>query len=159
MYRLRHFSNLDTPHLVDVWKSQPALRGIANPIRAWDFEQLVLSRQYFDRAGLIVAQRDGEIVGFAHGGFGPDEANQEVDTSWGVTAMLMVRPEEHGSSLGAELLAASEEYLRGRGAKVLYAGCVRPLNPFYQGLYGGSEMPGTLESDTFRLELYRNYGY
>ena len=63
--------------------------------------------------------------------------------------MIIVAPEEQDGPLGEQLLAASEDYLRQRGAKLLYAGCVKPLNPFYRGLYGGSEMPGTLVSIVF----------
>ena len=51
------------------------------------------------------------------------------------------------TALADELLARSEVYLRERGAKVIYAGGIRPLNGFYLGLYGGSELPGVLVTD------------
>jgi ribosomal protein S18 acetylase RimI-like enzyme len=61
--------------------------------------------------------------------------------------------------VAGELLRRSEDYLRGRGAQVLYAGAVRPLNPFYLGLYGGSELPGVLDSDLGMQRLYLAHGY
>jgi ribosomal protein S18 acetylase RimI-like enzyme len=61
--------------------------------------------------------------------------------------MLMVQGAEQNAALADELLAASEAYMRGRGAQVLYAGGINPLNSFYLGLYGGSEIPGVLRTD------------
>ena len=49
--------------------------------------------------------------------------------------------------------------MRRRGAKVLYGGGIRPLNPFYLGLYGGSELPGVLDSVAVACNLYRDHGY
>ena len=42
---------------------------------------------------------------------------------------------------------------------MLYGGAVWPLDPFYLGLYGGSGLPGVLDSDTVARELYRLHGY
>ena len=102
---------------------------------------------HFDRHGLIVATRDETPVGFVHAGFGPSDDGLSLDTSMGTTHILMVDPAERESTLADELLAASEDYLRSRGATVIYAGGINPLNSFYLGLYGGSEIPGVLQSD------------
>ncbi len=45
------------------------------------------------------------------------------------------------------------------GAKVIYAGGIRPLNAFYLGLYGGSELPGVLASDKVFNEACLERGY
>ena len=42
---------------------------------------------------------------------------------------------------------------------MLFGGGLAPLNPFYLGLYGGSEPPGVLESDTLANQLYPAHGY
>ena len=42
---------------------------------------------------------------------------------------------------------------------MLYGGGIKPLNPFYSGLYGGSELPGILDSDPQTQELFRTRGY
>lgn len=130
-----------------------------HPINAGMLEELVYCKPYFDPHGLIVATRDEQVVGFVHAGFGPHDDAPATDTELGVTCMLMVHPQEATSRLTAELLAQSEEYQRLRGAKVLYAGGIHPLNPFYLGLYGGSELPGVLVTDTDRHDAYRDAGY
>ncbi len=147
VYRLRPFLNSDPPHLAAIWRNQPPQRGLLQPITAALLEYGVFSKMNFDRRGLIVATRDGTPVGFVHGGFGPSDDGLSLDTSLGTTHILMVDPAERESTLPDELLAAGEEYLRGRGASVLYAGGINPLNSFYLGLYGGSEIPGVLQSD------------
>jgi ribosomal protein S18 acetylase RimI-like enzyme len=48
--------------------------------------------------------------------------------------------------LGRGLIDEAERYLRRHGAEVVYAGGQYPLNPFYWGLYGGSEWAGILSS-------------
>ncbi len=49
--------------------------------------------------------------------------------------------------------------LRGRGARVLYGGGLAPLDPFYLGLYGGSELPGVLDSDATARQTFAARGY
>ena len=159
MYQFRPFYNSDPPLLTEIWNAQPRLRGLAQPITTSQFEDGILSKSYFDRQGLIVATKEDRPVGFAHAGFGPADDGTSIDTEFGVTCMVVVRPEEQASNLGLELLAQSEAYLRNRGAKVLYGGGIRPLNPFYLGYYGGSELPGILCSDVWRQELFRAAGY
>jgi GNAT superfamily N-acetyltransferase len=145
--------------LAEIWRSQPPERGLVQPVSADLLEQLVLAKPYFDNAGMIVAVDDGVPIGFAHAGFGPTDDEQHVSTAMGTTCMLMVRANYQRQGIGAELLARSEHYLQGRGSKVLYAGCIRPLNAFYLGLYGGSEMPGVLDSNPNAQQLFRAQGY
>lgn len=129
------------------------------PMSAGLFENFVLSKPYFDNAGLIVATDNRQPVGFAHAGFGPTEDGGALSTAWGVTCMLMVLPTHRGRGIGSTLLEQSERYLRSRGAQVLYGGGIHPLDPFYLGLYGGSELPGVLASDADAQRRYRAAGY
>ncbi len=129
------------------------------PMSAAVLDHLVLSKPYFDREGLIVAVDGPRVVGFVHGGFGPNDDESGLSTQLGVTCMLMVRTEYRRLGIGSGLLAESEKYLRSRGAQVLYGGGIRPLVPFYLGLYGGSELPGVLDSDVEAQQLYRSGGY
>jgi len=73
--------------------------------------------------------------------------------------MVMVRSDHRRLGIGRRLLELAEQYLHSRGAKVVYGGGIRPLNPFYLGLYGGSELPGVLESDVEAQQLYQAGGY
>ena len=71
----------------------------------------------------------------------------------------MVRPDCDEAQVAAGLLDHSEAYLKRRDAKVIYGGEIRPLNGFYLGLYGGSELPGVLETDTVSQQAFQSHGY
>ncbi|WP_146588261.1 GNAT family N-acetyltransferase [Posidoniimonas polymericola] len=129
------------------------------PVSSPLLEQLLFSKQTFDPEGMIVACRNGRPIGFAHGGFGPSDDGSSIDYSMGATQMLMTLPTMRSPELIADLLAASEEYLRSRGAKVLYGGGMRPLDGFYLGLYGGSELSGVLESDRLMTDAFQQSSY
>lgn len=156
---LRAFRNSDPPAIVEIWRSQPAQRGLMQPLTVAHLESLVLSKPYFDADGMIVACEAGTPVGFVHAGFGAAQGEAGLDKQLGATYVLQTRPAHRHNDTPARLLAAAEQYLRSRGAEVLYAGGIRPLNAFYLGLYGGSELPGTLDSDLLSQDLFRQHGY
>jgi GNAT superfamily N-acetyltransferase len=159
MLSYRTFRNTDPPVLTAIWRSRSGQRELMGPVSADLFEQLVFAKLYFDYAGLIVAREDDRPVGFAHAAFGPDAAESHVSTELGVTCMVIVRPDCAEAEVASGLLGRCEQYLRQRGAKVLYGGGIRPLNPFYLGLYGGSELPGVLDCDLVAQQLYTSHGY
>jgi ribosomal protein S18 acetylase RimI-like enzyme len=123
------------------------------------FEQLIYSRPYFDPAGLIVALFNDIPVGFVHAGFGANDDETAISYDIGTTYQLAIRSDHRDGPLARELLERSEAYLRARGAKVIYAGGIRPLNGFYLGLYGGSELPGILVSDALFHAACQQSGY
>ena len=163
MLKIRPFRNSDPPHLAAIWRSQPPQRGLAQPMNASILELCVFSKQFFDPEGLLVAERDGAPIGFAHAAFGPHEKCGEVaeglDMSIGSTQLLLLHPDAADDSVADALIEQSEEYQRRRGATVHYAGGLCPLNGFYMGLYGGSELPGILDSDPTQAEHFRRNGY
>jgi len=118
-----------------------------------------MSRLYFEPGGLWLAWEDDRPLGMAHAGFGPDSHDQWIDTEMGTTCLLLTRPDCNRDEVAGGLLRRCEEYLLSRGAKVLYGGGIRPLNPFYLGLYGGSELPGILASDTVACRAMESHGY
>ncbi len=157
MYCFRPFHNADPPHLLSIWGSQTPRRGLAQPLTLQQLEHSVFSKQYFDRKNLIVATQQDIPVGFAHVGFGPAEDRRWLDYSMGTTHLLMVRGDLWHTDLADQLLHKAEDRLRELGTKVLYGGGIAPLNGFYLGLYGGSELPGVLISDEpFKALLLRN---
>jgi ribosomal protein S18 acetylase RimI-like enzyme len=147
--RFRPFRNSDPPALVKLWNRTVPEPGAARPLSVYELDTHALGLAYFEAAGLIVAERDGQIVGFVHAGFGPElpvESSQpfQLSRDMGTVAMLVVDPMESDSELAGGLIRAAEQYLQTRGARVVYAGGLFPLNPFYWGLYGGSEGSGIL---------------
>lgn len=153
------FRNTDPPVITALWRSRAGQPGLL-PVVSMDlFEQLVFAKLYFDYDGLIVARDDGRPVGFAHAGFGANEARNGISTDAGVICLVLVRPGCAEAEVAAGLLEQCERYLRGRGAKMLYGGGLRPFNPFYVGLYGGSELPGVLDSDAVARQVFAAHGY
>ena len=131
----------------------------AHPLTVEAFERLILGKLYFDRDGLLVAECDGQVVGLAHGGFGPDEEQTDLDHTFGTISVVVVHPAHRRRGLGCRLLQAVEQYLHGRGSTTIYAMGMWPVCPFYVGLYGGSEMAGVLSSNAPTIALLRRCAY
>lgn len=159
MIQFRPFRNTDPPLLADLWCSQPPQRALAQPMTTTLFEQKVLSKPYFDREGLIVAMDGARMIGFAHAAFGPTPDGAALDTGTGTTCLLLVGRHADRLQVARQLLLHCEQYLASRGAQTWLAGCVRPVNPFYQGLYGDTDSPGIFESDTEAVRLFQACGY
>ena len=159
MLRFRTFCNSDPPLLAEIWRSRGSPHGLPCVVTSGLLEQFVFSRPYFDYEGLIIAIDGERAVGFAHAGFGPNQAKDAISTELGTTCLLMVCPDCAEAKVAAGLLEKSEEYLLRRGTKVIYGGAIAPLNAFYLGLYGGSELPGVLQSDAVSRNIYNASGY
>jgi GNAT superfamily N-acetyltransferase len=159
MLTYRTFRNTDPPVLAALWRSRAGQPGLFQPVSADLLEQLVFAKLYFDYGGLLLAWDDGEPVGFAHAGFGPNAERNWISAEAGVTCVLVVRPGCAEAEVSGGLLERSEQYLHGRGARVLYGGGLAPLSPFYVGLYGGSELPGVLDSDTVARQTFAAHAY
>jgi ribosomal protein S18 acetylase RimI-like enzyme len=155
----RTFRNTDPPGLVTVWNESLTARGavpIPTPVA---LEEYVFAKPYFDPAGLVLALDDGLPVGFAHAGFGTEASESRLVRDTGVVCIVAVRPAYRRRGIGSELLRRCESYLTERGATVLCAGPMSPLNPFYLGLYGGSDSAGFLDSDVLAQGFLRRWGY
>ncbi len=149
MIHYRPFRNDDPPILARLWNDGVPEAVAAAPLRIHELDDHAFNSTLFDPAGLIMAERDGRPAGFVHAGFGPDEADPAapgLDRSLGVVAALVVPRGEGEEEVALGLVIEAERYLRRRGAQVLYGGGLRPLNPFYWGLYGGSEAAGVPSS-------------
>jgi ribosomal protein S18 acetylase RimI-like enzyme len=155
----RNFRNDDPPRLVEVWNEAFVGRGGVRLRNSSPLERHVFAKPYFDPAGLFLAEEDGQCVGFAHAGFGANESETALSYAKGVTCVLGVRPTHRRRGIGSELLRRCENYLREHEATTLYAGQMRPLDPFYLGLYGGSELPGFLLSDPAAAPFFEVHGY
>lgn len=154
MIRYRSFRNTDTPGLSELWRGSGAGRGLMQPMSADLWEQMVFAKPYFDRHGMIVADEEGKLVGCVHAAFGPTLSGDALCYQQGVICLLMVRPDFRRRGVASTLLQLAERYLLERGARQVFAGGYRPLNPFYLGLYGGSNTPGVLASVSGAAEFF-----
>jgi hypothetical protein len=155
----RPFLNGDVLDLVKIWKNHGPDSALTADISIDLFERLVLSKPYFDREGLIVAVEKNCVAGFVHAGFGPNEEESQLDFHRGVISMLLVHNDCKHQEVADDLLQRAELYLNDRGAKEIYAAGFGNVCPFYLGLYGGSQLPGILESDTARSNLFERNNY
>jgi ribosomal protein S18 acetylase RimI-like enzyme len=162
--RYRPFRNSDPPALVRLWNQGVPEEGAVRPLRVHELDVHAFGSVYFERAGLIVAERDGRVIGYAHAGFGPDQPVEStvpfvLDRSLGTIAMLVVESSPDAPEVAQGLILQAEHYLRQAGANVLYAGGQFPLNPFYWGLYAGSEGSGVLPWHPVFPQLLISMGY
>src|SRR5262249_52669988 len=155
----RTFRNGDPPGLVHVWNDAFTGRGTVPLRNTTLLEYFVLAKSYFDPAALQVALDDRQLVGWALSGFAPDAARRALDPTIGVLCALGVLPSYRRRGIGTELLRRSEDYLRQRGARTLYAGALPPANPYGFGLYGGSQSAGFLESNDTIGPFLKKRGY
>jgi ribosomal protein S18 acetylase RimI-like enzyme len=160
LIRYRTFRNGDPPSILGLWNRSAQTRGFGRLAGCDNLESLLFSKPFFDPAGLQLAfANDDHLVGLCHAGFGCDETQSRLDRSMGVVCMLLVDPEYRCQGIGSRLLEMGQSYLRAQGALVQYVGAIHPINPFYLGMYGGSEMPGILESDASAGEFVKRRGY
>jgi len=155
----RTFRNNDSPGLVAIWNEAFTSRGEVHLRHSSPLESYVFAKPYFDPAGLFLAIEDDVPVGFAHAGFGPNSTYTALSRSEGVICVVGVRPSHRRRGIGSELLRSCESYLVRNGAQTVYAGPAAPINPFYFALYGGSELPGFLDSDAQAGPFLRRNGY
>jgi len=155
----RTFRNYDPPGLASIWNEAFTGRGGVRLRHSSPLENYVFAKPYFDPQGLVVAVDGDQLAGFAHAGFGTNAEQSALSVEAGVVCAVGVRPAYSRRGVGTELLTRCESYLTGRGAKTLYAGPMLPYNPFYFGLYGGSDLPGHLASDPSTEPFLRRHGY
>lgn len=156
---IRPFRNTDPQALVELWRTLPALRARAQNFSTDLLERLILDKAYFTRDALLVAERDGKACGFVLTGNGPSADGGGVDVRRGAIFVLAVAPAADEADVARQLIAAAEERLRATGAEEIVAGGATPGHAYCLGLYGGSEVPGLLESDATALSYFLAAGY
>ena len=159
MIEYRQFKNTDPPQVLRLWHECQLGRGAAAGLRCDEFDELVFAQTFFDPAGLILAWQEGKAVGFVHAGFGASEDRSWLSTSEGVICAVMVHPSARRQGIGRELVRRAEQYLRDRGSQKIFAGPAEPRDPFYCGIYGGSQSAGFLQSDPAAAPFFARLGY
>lgn len=155
----RPFHNSDPSKLVDLWHQCRLGRGAAAGFSYDAFELMNFAQPYFDSNGLIVAYDGSNAAGFVHAGFGANPTGEGLSYESGVICAVMVHPDYRRQGIGAELVSRAERYLESAGAQTIFAGPAEPRDPYYVGLYGGSQPSGFLESDSAADPFFRAAGY
>jgi ribosomal protein S18 acetylase RimI-like enzyme len=156
----RRSRNTDPPALLEVWNETVTGRG-GFPLRSTSqLERWLFSRPYFDLSDISVAidSESNKIVGFSLSGFAPDEERSQL-TSKGVICSILVRPSFRKQGIGKALLSHAEESLKQRGATEILIGSQWPNNPYLFGIYGGSNSPGILGSESDAQGFLNKLGY
>ena len=159
MIAFRCFRNDDPPRLADVWRNADLGPGAMQPMTVSHLEACVFSKPYFEREGLVLALDGDRAVGFAHASFAPSADRGSLDTTTGTTLLVVVAPHEREDEIAAGLIARCEDYLRQRGARTVLGGGSAEMTGFYLGLYGGSDIPGILDSSPAMQRAFRAAGY
>ncbi len=159
MLLYRSFRNSDPPRLLELWQTCQLGRGAALGITSDAFEILNFSQSYFEPRHLTIAFDDDKAVGFVHCGFGFDENRSELSGELGVICAVVVHPDYRRRGIGRQLIAMAEKTLAESGTQVVHAGAAEPRDPYYFGLYGGSQPAGFLESDPSAAPFFQAIGY
>jgi GNAT superfamily N-acetyltransferase len=159
MIEFRCFRNDDPPRLAEIWRAADLGPCAMQPMTAALLEAGVFSKPYFDRQGLFVALEDGRPVGFAHAAFGPTTDRSALDTTTGTTLLVVVVPHADAAAISRSLIERCEGYLACRGAQVVLGGGAPDMGGFYLGLYGGSDIPGVLDSSPAMQAAFVEAGY
>ena len=159
MISYRPFRNGDPPAVVRLWNAAGLGRGAVGGATVELFDHLLFAQQHFRRESMILAERDGAVVGAALCGFGPAAGGERLDRARGVVAAVLVEPGVRRRGVGRELVDRAVAALRAGGAETISAGQAPPVDPFLVGLYGGSEPAGFLDSDPAAAGLMAACGF
>ena len=159
MIDYRTFRNWDPPQLLQLWNRSGLGRGAATGISLDLLELLLFCHPYFDSRGLVLACLDKTVIGMAHAGFGCLENQTDLCRTDGVICQVIVDPDHRRQGIGRELVDRAQRYLISSGATRIHAGSGPGRDPFYCGLYGGSEAAGFLSSETGVAEFLDTCGF
>ncbi|QFU84898.1 GNAT family N-acetyltransferase [Natronorubrum aibiense] len=118
----------------------------------WYSDDLVRDSIIWSRALMLVAERDDEVVGFAHAVWDPDDNEGNI-------LRVYVAPDHRNEGLGRQLLEATRDRLVEQGVERLNAMVLEanePGNAFYRGF--GFEQ-ATTEPITIGEETYTECTY
>ena len=159
MVEYRTFQNADPPALVALWHACELGRGSARGFTYDALDSLNFAQPYFDANDLIIACSDNQIIGMVHVGFGCDESKSRLSKDHGIICIVLVHPEHRRRGIGRELISRANARLSKAGAKHIQAGPAPAADPFYFGLYGGSQPSGFLQSDANADPFFHSLGY
>lgn len=122
----------------------------------------------FDPGGFIVAEKDGEIVGFVHAGVRNETFCKTAYPDWpggseGYVGMIAVAAPARRNGVGTALMNAAKKYLYGTTRIIVDGQC---LNPFYgnsagpaPALWGTTEGASVPSGDQAVRALFDKFGF
>lgn len=160
----RKFKNMDVRGICHVWNKSCYAKIKGKTIHGSQFKQLVTSKLFFEPELLVVAVEpfeepdpnglfDGQIVGFVHGGFAPNQEMNGCDRSAGYVAMLVSEEREDQQEILVRLLCEMEKIFFQMGIRTVYVGAVYPNAPFYTNEIFDSEQNGIAENDPYLPQI------
>ncbi|ELY49452.1 GNAT family N-acetyltransferase [Natronorubrum sulfidifaciens] len=126
--------------------------SIQDGLDEWYSDDLVRDSIIWSRALMLVAERDDEVVGFAH-------AIREDDDNEGNILRVYVAPDHRSDGLGRQLLEETRDRLVEQGVERINAMVLEanePGNAFYRG-FGFEQV--TTDSITIGEETYTECTY
>jgi hypothetical protein len=131
---IRTFRNTDIESLCRVWNAHYSDFGFTAHVDALRVELCSLAKPYFVERHLLVAEHDGQVVGFLHIGPTANGDLSDIATDAATVSALCVVPCEREKLVASALLVAADSVLRELGSKTCSFKPLLPNCPFYLGL-------------------------
>lgn len=145
---VRPFENTDTADVCRLFRAHHAAAGLFVEATPMSFDLCIFSKPYFDPAELMVAESDtGELFGFVHVAFGPNEDLSGLNTRDGVLCSLCIVPGDQGELAAQALMQAVQAWIAAHQIRRIRTSPLPPSCPFYVGLAPGDGMIGVPECD------------
>ena len=146
--RIRTFLNTDLPGLCSIWNAHHRDAQNAAPINPEQFELLVQAKPYFDSSQLLLAEDDGQLLGFAQLCPVPDITLAQPQVSPIGIAALCLLPHENENQVAAQLIQAAVEYCQREGATSCLFKPALPFCGFFLGIGPADSLAGVLSSES-----------
>ena len=124
--------------MVKLYNQQTAHEPHIAPLSPQFFTDFVETKSYFDPAGLFIARRNGQVVGWTHASIAHGtEIWHDSEPTHAHIDMLIFRRED--LSVGRTLVAEAVKWLKPHGHKTIEGMGAVYGYPFYRGLWVGGE--------------------
>ena len=144
---IRSYHNTDTQALCRVFNAHYQAAGLPCVLTPLSLELCVLAKPYFSPEQLLIAEVDGEVIGFTLVGFEAATDLRALDQSRGVISALCLMPHAADDRAAPELIAAAMRQVAQSGATHMRFCPPPPASPYMAGLAPGDAMIGSPNSD------------
>jgi hypothetical protein len=158
--QIRDFCNADLPDLTRIWSEHWAAAQAPPPISSTIIERAILSRTFFTRNELLIAEIDGQPEGWCHFSHPGSMADDLTGDETSETAILSAICFTHaGLACCDALLDAVQARTRELGCSKILAGPLRDQQCGYVGLPPIGHGLGISESDVRVSSLLTRHGF